>query len=178
MLQSCPTLRPHRWQPTRLLCPWDSLGKNTGVGCHVLLQGIFPTQGSNPMSHVSCIARWILYPRTTWEALAKLTGLRLTRVCSSAAAKLLQSCPTLCDPVDCSPPGSSIHGIFQARALERVPSPSLVCSSSLYFKLVCHGDFPSVQWLRLHTLNAGGLGSILGHETRSHMLQRRSKAAK
>ena len=33
---------------TRLLCPWDSLGKNTGVGCHFFLQGIFPTQGSNP----------------------------------------------------------------------------------------------------------------------------------
>jgi len=34
--------------PTRLLCPWDSPGKNTGVGCHALLQWIFPTQGSNP----------------------------------------------------------------------------------------------------------------------------------
>ena len=37
-LQSCPTLRPHRRQPTRLLCPWDSPGKNTGVGCRFLLQ--------------------------------------------------------------------------------------------------------------------------------------------
>ena len=38
-LQSCPILcDPHRWQPTRLLCPWDSPGKNTGVGCHFLLQ--------------------------------------------------------------------------------------------------------------------------------------------
>ena len=37
-LQSCPTLRPHRRQPTRLPCPWDSPGKNTGVGCHFLLQ--------------------------------------------------------------------------------------------------------------------------------------------
>ena len=37
-LQSCPTVRPHRWQPTRLPCPWDSLGKNTGEGCHFLLQ--------------------------------------------------------------------------------------------------------------------------------------------
>ena len=36
--QSCPTLWPHRRQPTRLLCPWDSPGKNTGVGCHFLLQ--------------------------------------------------------------------------------------------------------------------------------------------
>ena len=37
-LQSCPTLRPQRRQPTRLLCPWDSPGKNTGGGCHFLLQ--------------------------------------------------------------------------------------------------------------------------------------------
>ena len=42
------SLRPHRLQPARLLCPWDFPGKNTGVGCHFLLQGIFPTQGSNP----------------------------------------------------------------------------------------------------------------------------------
>ena len=37
---------------------------------------------------------------------------------AAAAAKLLQSCPTLCDPMDCSPPGSSIHGILQARVLK------------------------------------------------------------
>ena len=39
---------------------------------------------------------------------------------AAAAAKLLQSCPTLCDPMDCSPPASSVHGIFQARVLEWV----------------------------------------------------------
>ena len=42
------SLRPHGLEPSRLFCLWDSPGKNTGVGCHVLLQGIFPTQGSNP----------------------------------------------------------------------------------------------------------------------------------
>ena len=42
------SLRTHGLQPARLLCPWDSPGKNTGVGCRVFLQGIFPTQGSNP----------------------------------------------------------------------------------------------------------------------------------
>ena len=43
---------PHGLQPTRLLRPWDSPGENTGVGCLFLLQGIFPTQGSNPgLSH-------------------------------------------------------------------------------------------------------------------------------
>ena len=42
------SLQPHGLQPTRLLCPWDFPGKDTGVGCHFLLQGIFPTQGLNP----------------------------------------------------------------------------------------------------------------------------------
>ena len=46
----------HRSQPTRLLCPWDSLGKNTGVGCLFLLQGIFSTQGSNPC--LLCLLHW------------------------------------------------------------------------------------------------------------------------
>ena len=41
---------------TRLLCPWDSPGRNTGVGCHFLLQGIFPTQELNP--HLVCLLHW------------------------------------------------------------------------------------------------------------------------
>ena len=49
---------PNELQPARLLCPWDSPGKSTGVGCHALLHGIFPTQGSN-LSLLHC--RWILY---------------------------------------------------------------------------------------------------------------------
>ena len=72
------SVRPHRWQPTRLPCPWDSPGKNTGVGCHFLLQ---------------CMQ-------------------------VKSESEVTQSCPTLSNPVDCSPPGSSIHGIFQARVLE------------------------------------------------------------
>ena len=47
-LQSCLTLWPYGLWPARFLCPWDSAGKNTGVGCHALFQGIFLTQGSNP----------------------------------------------------------------------------------------------------------------------------------
>ena len=45
---SCVCLRPYELQPTRLFYPWNFPGKNTGVGCHFLLQGIFPTEGSNP----------------------------------------------------------------------------------------------------------------------------------
>ena len=52
--KSCPTLlRPQKLQPTRLLCPWDSPGKNTAVGSHFLLRGIFPTQGSDPVSYLA-----------------------------------------------------------------------------------------------------------------------------
>ena len=74
MLQSCPTL----CNPIRLPHPWESPGKNTGVGCHFLLQ---------------CMK-------------------------VKSESEVTQSCPTLCDPMDCSLPGSSIHGIFQARVLE------------------------------------------------------------
>ena len=49
-------MRPLGLQPARLLCPWDSPGKNTGVGCRALLQGTFPTQGSNP--HLLCLLHW------------------------------------------------------------------------------------------------------------------------
>ena len=45
--QSCPTLHPHGRWPARLLCSWNSPGKNTRVGCHALLQGLFPIQGLN-----------------------------------------------------------------------------------------------------------------------------------
>ena len=69
------SVQPQRRQPTRLPCPWDSPGKNTGVGCHFLLQ---------------CM---------------KVKSER----------EVTQSCPTLSDPMDCSPPGSSVLGIFQAR---------------------------------------------------------------
>ena len=72
------SVRPHRWQPTRLPRPWDSAGKNTGVGCHFLLQ---------------CMK-------------------------VKSESEVAQSCPTLSDSMDCSLPGSSIHGIFQAGVLE------------------------------------------------------------
>ena len=60
----------------------------------------------------SCIGRQILYYCATWKALILL--------CAAAAAKSLQSCPTLCNPINGSPPGSPIPGILQARTLEWV----------------------------------------------------------
>ena len=70
----CPALLgPHGLQCTKLLCPWNFPGKNIGVSCHFLLQGIFPTQESNP-----CLlyCRWILYYWVTWEALWKSADLK------------------------------------------------------------------------------------------------------
>ena len=55
-------------EPTRLLYPWKFSGKNTGVGCHALLQGVFPTQGSNLLPFHLLHWWWILYHRATWEA--------------------------------------------------------------------------------------------------------------
>ena len=70
------------------------------------LQGVFPTQGSHPgLPH----CRHILYRLSHWEAPYEAT-----------AAKSLQSCPTLCDPIDGSPPGSPVPGILQERTLEWV----------------------------------------------------------
>ena len=72
------SVRPHRGQLTRLPHPWDSPGKNTGVGCHFLLQ---------------CMKVKI-------------------------ESEVAHSSPTLSNPTDYSPPGSSTHGILQARVLE------------------------------------------------------------
>ena len=69
------SLRPYGLLPARLLCPWNSLGKNTGVGCHALLQGIFLTQGENP--HLLCLLHWQVGSFITsdiWEAQFKNTG--------------------------------------------------------------------------------------------------------
>ena len=93
-----------------LLCPWDSPGKNTRVGCHFLLQGSSQNRDQAHISWVYCIGRQILYhwaisevPLTYWWWY-----------------KVAQSCPTLCNSMDCSLRGSSISGIFQARVPEWV----------------------------------------------------------
>ena len=107
------SVRPHRWQPTRLLHPWDSPGKNTKVGCHFLLQCMKVKRES----------------------------------------EVAQSCPTLSDPMDCSLPGSSVHGIFQARVLEwgavtfstmwydsrQVADVSIIIEPQLFIKRSLHG---------------------------------------
>ena len=65
------------------------------------------------VSQVSCIGKWILYHWATW-------GAQNTAAAAAAAAKSLQSCLTLCNPIGGSPPGSTVPGILQARTLEWV----------------------------------------------------------
>ena len=88
------SLRPHGLQPTRLLHPWNFPGKSTGVGCHCL-----------PLL-------WTTYISTIFSI--------DDPTAAAAAAKSLQSCPTLCDPIDSSPSSSPVPGILQARTLEWV----------------------------------------------------------
>ena len=120
------SVRPHRWQPTRLRRPWDAPGKNTGVGCPFLLQ-CMKVKSESSRSVVSDSSRphelqptRLLCP---WDFPGKCTGVGchcLLHVPAAAAAKSLQSCLTLCDPIDGSPPGSAIPGILQTRTLEWV----------------------------------------------------------
>ena len=65
----CLSLQPHGLKPARHLCPWDSPGKITGVGCYALPQGIFTTQESNP--HLFSLLHWQVdsLPLRYWEAL-------------------------------------------------------------------------------------------------------------
>ena len=87
------SLQPHRLQPTRPLCPWDSPDQSTEVGCHSFSKRNYGKKES----------------------------------------EVPQSCPILCDPMDCSLPGSSNHGIFQARVLEWV---------AISFSIPPHNSYP------------------------------------
>ena len=72
------SLPPHGLELTRPLCPWDSPGTNTGVGCHFLLQGIFPTQGSNQNLMSPALADRFFTTSATWEVLGTGTKCRVT----------------------------------------------------------------------------------------------------
>ena len=186
-LQLCPTLwDPHRQQPTRPLCPWDSPGKNTGVGCHFLLQcmkvksesevaqscptpsypmdcclpgpsihGIFQARvlewgainiASTPQLSVPLLTaapkgnhlpdlyyhRLISFTMDWLDLLAVQGNLKsllqhhsskASILWCSAAAKSLQSCPTLCDPTDGSPPASPSLGFSRQEHWSGLPFP-------------------------------------------------------
>ena len=66
-LVRCPSVLSNSLWPTRLLCPWDSPGKNAGVGCHFFLQDIFPTEGSNLPFLCLLHCRWIIFHWAVWK---------------------------------------------------------------------------------------------------------------
>ena len=86
--------------------------KNSGMGFHALLQGLFLTQGLNP--GFLCLLHWQVGSLPLGPPGKPIDPPAV----ATAAAKLHQLCPTLCDPIDCSPPGSSVPGILQARTVE------------------------------------------------------------
>ena len=117
------SVRPHRRLPTRLPHPWDSPGKNTGVGCHFLLQCMKGKSESEVAQ--SCLTLGdpmdCSLPGSSNHGIFQARALEWGAIAFSEVVRLLlslQSCPTLSDPMDCSLPGSSAHGISQARVLE------------------------------------------------------------
>ena len=131
------SLRPHGLWPTSSLCPWDFPGKSTGVGCNFLLQRIFPIQGLNLcLPHCCCCCqvasvvsdsvkphrRQPIGLRRPQDSPGKNSGVGchflLQCVKVKSESEVAQSSLTVSDPMDCSLPGSSIHGSFQARVLE------------------------------------------------------------
>ena len=131
------SVRPQRRQPRRLPDPWDSPGKNTGVGCHSLLQ---------------CMKM-------------------------KSESEVAQSCPTPRNPMHCGPPGSPVHGIFQARVLEwgaialsetiqlqvvnLISSTDSTCYSAARVLEIKKegGDFPGGPVVKNPPANEGDIGS-------------------
>ena len=119
-------MRPHRRQLTRLCRPWDSPGKNTGVGCHFLIQ---------------CMK-------------------------VKSESEVAQSCPTLIDTMDCSLPGSSVHGIFQARVLEwGAIAFSILCSQIgiINVKYLCYSKWVQTWCNPYQSLNGIVYGNRKGN---------------
>ena len=113
------SVQPHRQQPTRLPRPWDSQGKNTGVGCHFLLQ---------------CMK-------------------------VKSESEVAQSCPTLCDPRDGSPPGSPVPGILKARTLEWV---AISFSMSKLWEMVKDREAWCGGWLLVFSLRSSPITMVGG----------------
>ena len=138
------SLQPHGLYPARIPCLKNFLGNNTGADSHFLFQGIIPTQGSNLCLSSPALAGRFFTTIATWETCGvsykgttfigsephpdDSVCVCVCGVCicvhAHLYAKLLQSCPTLCDPTDYSLPSSSVQEIPQARILEWVAMSS------------------------------------------------------
>ena len=140
------SLLPRGLQPARLLCSQNSPGKNTRAGCHALPQGNLP----NPRIELTSPALQIF-----------LTTEQLGKPLICLLCLVTQSCLTLFNPMNCSPPGSSVHGLSQARLLEWVAIssgifPTQGSNPHLWSLLHWQADF-----LRLHHLGSPIYGLLL-----------------
>ena len=165
------SLWPYGLQPARLHCPWNSLGQNTGMGSCSLLQGNFLTQESNQcLLHCRRILYQLSYPGSghtcththahTHAHTHTHTHTRRMEYCmcccylvtaAAAAAKSLQSCLTLCDPIDGLQPGSPVPGTLQARTLEWVAmSFSNAWKWKVKVKSLSHVQLVATPWTAAH----------------------------
>ena len=169
---------PHRWQPTRLLRPWDSPGKTTGVGCHFLLQCTKVKSKVKSLSRVQLLATsWTAAhhapPSMGFSRQEYWSGVPL-HVCTytpisvwKVEVLVAQLCLTLCNTMDCSPPVSSVQGILQANILEGAAIPF----SRGFFPLrdqtlvssLQADSLPSKCYLHSHCLRRRGDSHIEGH---------------
>ena len=121
---------------TRLLCPWGFSGKNTGVGCHFLLQGIFPTQRSNPR-----LLHWQVDSLPRSHLVSPYEKIQFNN------SSVTQSCPTLCDPMDAACQASL--SVTNSQSLLKLLSIDLVMPSN--HLILCHpllllpSIFPSIR---------------------------------
>ena len=163
-------LWPQELWHTRLLHPWDFPGKSAGVGCHFLLQRIFPTQRPNPgLPHCRetfyCLSHQASLQNVKGPLIFLLVKLRTIELSARPSWVCVQSGLTRCDSVDYSPPGSSAHGICRAGILEWVAISfsrgssqpgewtcvSCVCCTGRRILYQCNLLGSRSAWLRSHS---------------------------
>ena len=161
LLQSCPTLQPYGLQPARLLCTWNSPGKNIGVGRRVLLQGIFSTQGLNLcLLHLPELVGGFFTIRVAWEALLftywpliylefnfTICGIRSVQFSCSVVSNSLQPRRLKHARLPCpSPtPGACSNSCPLSRWCHPTISSFVVPFSSFLQSFPASGSFPTSQ---------------------------------
>ena len=145
-------------------CPWDSPGKNTGVGCHALLQGIFPTQGSNPGLMSPALVGEFFTTSATWETLFSICVCVHMHVCVFAPTSLFVSvCVNRFSRVQLFAWIMPVYS-FLARFFFFLMWIVFSSLSWIYYNIVSVLGFPGGSVVTNTPTNAGDQGSIPGSE--------------
>ena len=161
--QSCPNLCwPYEQQPTRLLCPWDSLGKNTGVGCHFLLQCPQNLSSVQSLSHVRLFA-------TPWTT-ARQASLSITNSRSSLRLMCIElvmpsSHLILCHPFSSCPQSLPASGSFPMSQLFAWGGQSTGVSASASVLSMNTQDWSPLAWTSWISLQSKGLSRVFSNTT-------------